>query len=89
MELGADDTVALGKDHPAVLSAEDTAAMGKDDPAVLDMDDAATLGPPVSHAVAATPGAEDATDLIARGGTPPFSFCWGRAKPRGGRWGSE
>ena len=49
---------------PAMLGADDTVALGADDPALLGMGAAAALGPPVSPAVAVTPGAEDGTDLI-------------------------
>ena len=44
---------------PAVPSADNPAVLGADDPPVLGMDAAATPGPPVSPALATTPGAEE------------------------------
>ena len=61
---------------PAVPGADDPAVLSANDSAVLGMDATATLGPPVSPAAAATLGAEDGTDPIARGGLRHSLFAF-------------
>ena len=61
---------------PAVPGADDPAVLSANDSAVLGMDAATTPGPPVSPAVAATPRAEDGTDLVAQGGLRHSLFAF-------------